>query len=549
MAEMTPSLNSLQQVRLVAGLRWRILRNSLRNKNKMFDLIGLFFAGIFSGVLVLGLAFAFYSGTHYFLSSGRTHGLVLLFWAIFLFWQFFPIFVAGFGASFEFRTLLRFPFSLRAFYLLGLAYGFANFSALASLSWLFAMTLGAAAAMPRELPAMLAAVALFVLMNVTLERLAGSWLERILARRRSREFFVGFFLLAMISLQFLGPLTDRYLNNPHSSVLRTLPYFAPFPPSLAGRVIAGAARHDYSDVVLGIAGLTLFVLLFSALLWRRFAAQYRGEEWSEAPAPVPASRIHARKELERDTLLLLSPQVAAFVHKELRYVTRNGFALLLLAMPLMLMVLFTSQFAGRHPHVGGIALGADLFFPAMMGYLVLILMAPSYNNFAYEGRGIQTYFTAPIRFREVFLAKNLMLVVILVAELSLSITVLAFWIGVPSPPFFFATLAAIIFFVAGQLPIANWSSLCFPRKLEFGSLRGQRNSGVAVWIMFAVQIVFGGACALVLSIGRWTGNFWLPAEIFAVLAAAAIGGYFASLDALSHVAEKKKEVLTEALCR
>jgi len=41
----------------------------------------------------------------------------------------------------------------------------------------------------------------------------------------------------------------------------------------------------------------------------------------------------------------------------------------------------------------------------MMAYLILILMAPAYNSFAYEGRGIQTYFTAPLRFRDVFLAR------------------------------------------------------------------------------------------------------------------------------------------------
>ncbi len=45
------------------------------------------------------------------------------------------------------------------------------------------------------------------------------------------------------------------------------------------------------------------------------------------------------------------------------------------------------------------------------------------------------------------------------------------------------------------------------------------------------------------------GNAWLPAEAFGLLGAAAVGGYFASLDALSRVAEQKKEVLIEALCR
>jgi len=172
----TQPVSVFEQVRLVAGLRWRIMRNSLRKKNNRLDLIGLIFAGLFGGILVIGLSFAFYAGAYAFLSRDRLEWMALLFWGIFLFWQVFPIFVAGFGANFEFRTLLRFPLSLRAFYLIGLAYGFADFSALSSVCWLLAMTAGATAAKPGVLPAMLLIVGIFVLLNVTIERLIGSWL-------------------------------------------------------------------------------------------------------------------------------------------------------------------------------------------------------------------------------------------------------------------------------------------------------------------------------------------------------------------------------------
>ncbi len=122
MADVTQSISLLEQIRLVSTLRWRILRNNLRKKNNRLDLIGMIFTGVFGGILVLGLSFAFYAGAYAFLSQGRFGWMALLFWGIFLFWQIFPIFVAGFGANFEFRTLLRFPLSLRAFYIIGLAY-------------------------------------------------------------------------------------------------------------------------------------------------------------------------------------------------------------------------------------------------------------------------------------------------------------------------------------------------------------------------------------------------------------------------------------------
>jgi hypothetical protein len=248
-------------------------------------------------------------------------------------------------------------------------------------------------------------------------------------------------------------------------------------------------------------------------------------------------------------LRLLPPQVAAVFRKEFRYLTRNGFAFLTLLMPPMLVLLFSSQFAGKHPAVVAPEFSTEMFLPGMMAYLILILMAPAYNCFAYESRGIQNYYTAPVRFRYVFLGKNLMLVAVLGVEIILSITMLIYLTGWPSPPMLTATIAAIFFTVAGQLTIANWSSLSFPRKLEFGKLRGQRQSGMAVLVAFASQILTGGICAVILFAGRWTGNPWLPTEAFVFLAVAVVDGYFGSLDALSELAEKKKETLIDALCR
>jgi hypothetical protein len=220
-----------------------------------------------------------------------------------------------------------------------------------------------------------------------------------------------------------------------------------------------------------------------------------------------------------------------------------------LLVPVVLVLVFSSQFGGQHPSALRQAIRPDLFFPGMMGYLLLVLMMPAYNCFAYEGRGIQTYFTAPVQFRQVFLGKNLVHAGVLVCEVALSTALLTWRIGLPSLPVFVATMVGVIFAVAGQFSIANWASLSFPRKLEFGSLRGQRNSGVSIWLGFGVQVVLAGVCSLVLFLGRWTNSPWLPAEAFLGLAAAAFGGYFASLDALTQLAERKKENLIETLCR
>jgi hypothetical protein len=547
------SVNLLLQIRLIAGLRWKLLRNKLRQKNNRLDLLGMVIASVFGAFLVFSLSFAFYSGAHEFISRGRGSWMALLFWGIFVWWQIFPLFVAGFGASFEFRTLLRFPLDKRAFYLIGLAYGLADFSSLAAVCWLIAMTAGVVAARPNLFPAMLLVFGVFLVLNVTLERLVGSWLERLLARRRTRELFFALFILAMISLQFIAPLLGRYGNTAKPVFSRILPFLAPFPGSLAGNAIADASLGSVSAMWTSVAGLIVYVVISSSMLWLRSAAQYRGEKLSETSAPARRTMMRdVSSPATSDRLSFLSPQVAEVLRKEFRYLLRNGFSFVLLIMPPMMILIFTLQGGNRAHGIHGVStfgLSRSAFFPAVMGYLVLALMAPAYNAFAYEGRGVQTYFMSPLRFREIFIGKNLMMAGIVGVEIILSIIVFAVRVGLPEKPVFIATIAAVVFTVVGQLAIANWSSLTFPRKLNFGQMRGQRQSGMAVLIAFGAQIVFGGISALLFFAGRWTGNPWLPTEAFLFLAAAALGGYISSLDALTALAEKKKESLMEALCR
>src|SRR3984893_690136 len=195
MADLKGPVSLADQIRLVVGLRWCMLLNGLRKKNNVLDLIGMGFVSLFGLILVIVPSFAFYFAGHSFVSQGRLQWLAVPFWVIFAFWQGIPVLAAGFGSRFEFRTLLRFPFSPSAFYVIGLAYGLADFPALASICWLLVMTPGATAANPSLLPIMLVVIALIVLLNVTLERLIGSWLERLLAKRRTRELFLGIFIL------------------------------------------------------------------------------------------------------------------------------------------------------------------------------------------------------------------------------------------------------------------------------------------------------------------------------------------------------------------
>ncbi len=539
-----------EQLRLIAGLRWNLLRNHLQRRNNRWDLVGVVFAAISSSVLVLGLCAAFYAGTYAFLTRGKPGWTAMLFWAIFLWWQVVPIFVAGFGANFEFRNLLRFPLSLRTFYILGLGYGIADFAALSSLCWVTSMVAAVAAVGLPLLPVMLVVSLLFVLVNVTLERLVASWLEKLLAKRRVRELMVGIFVLCMVSLNFLNPALQIWgRGDAKPAIVRFSPYLSWLPGSLAGGALAAAVDQSSMSLLFTIGGLLLWVAATSVLLWQRYRIQYLGEELSEGTAPALSKRAERKQYSGVEPKSIVPPAIAGVMRKEFHYLTRNGFSFINLLLPPVMVLFFSMQFAGKHSMIKEHGLSPQGFFPAVMAYLILILLSPAYNSFAFEGHGIQTYFLAPLQMRDVLVGKNLFLAGLVGVELGVSLSVLIWRIGFPGLPIFLSTVSIAAFGVAGQLTIANWSALNFPKKMEIGKLKGQRNSGVAVWTAFGVQILLGGIGTLVLLAGKWFENPWLPAVVFAALTAGALGGYFASLDPLSRLAEDKKELLIETLCR
>jgi len=550
MADLAPGHGLTEQIRTVAWLRWRVLRNSLANKNRRLDLIGLAFSAFFSAIFVIGVTVAFFYGTRSLLQNHNEQFLGLLFLALLVWWQLFAIMLAGFAPQFAFRSLLRFPLNLSAFYLIGLAYGLADSAALAALVWMLAMLAATVVAQPVAVPMMLIACLLFAALNITMERLLGAWVEKLLARRRSREFFFTLFILAMVSLQFLNPIMQRYGRAIVPIVRSWLPYLWLLPSSFAGDAVARSVDHHWGAALLKLLGLTLYFLVFSTLLWMRYKQLFSGEELSETAAPARMKkRVAVGAPDEEESFTFLPQQVRAVFRKELLYIRRNTFLFFGLIFPPMMVLFFSVQFAGLHPTAFKKGISPDMFFPGMMAYLILILIAPAYNSFAYEGKGIQTYFTSPTRFREIFIAKNLVTAVLLICEIGLCVLLVGWRVGLPALPIMLATLAAMVFSIVGQLTIANWSSLNFPRRMEFGKMQGQRASGMSVLIIFGVQLLFGGISGLILMSGRWTENPWLPAELFTVLAFAALGGYFSALSAFSDLAEKKKETLIEVLCR
>src|SRR5208282_4473815 len=284
MIEATPQLRRRGQLTAIAWLRWRLFLNALRTTRGQLELISHIFVSLAFAIGGLGGAVFMGVAAYFLLSSGKPEMIALLLWSVFVFWQVFPIMATAFTNNPDSSDLLRFPLSYRSYFLVRMAYGaFDPATALGSL-WSFGILLGVGFAKPALFLWTLLVLLTFAAFNLVLMQMIFAWVERWLARRRTREIMGVLFVLLMLSFQLIGPLT-RYFEKQarpgaQQYVRRYVELLAPMqgilPPGLAADAIAQAAFSQFMAAFSSLVLLCAFVLVVGYCLHVRLLAQYRG---------------------------------------------------------------------------------------------------------------------------------------------------------------------------------------------------------------------------------------------------------------------------------
>jgi len=562
MADVAPSFGTLSQVAIIARLRARIFRNSIRTTSARLDLVAFLLVGALVAFLALGIGMGMAFGAYFALTTGKLALLNFLFWGIFLAWHVLPILFASFTVGFDFRNLLRFPLRFLAFYLLSLAYSLFDPALLSCLFWLICLGAGAAFARPDLFPAILLVVMVFAATNLLLGRLISSWLERLLARRRAREALIALFLLSMFSLQLFGVAGQRWGNEAGPLRVKLAPLLSPllrpFPPGLASSSIEQAAQGNALPTLAPVALLAAYGVLFAWLLRRRLLAQYRGEDLSESLAPSRPSVPSAFRPAPVSSAssasfasFILPPPVAAMFEKEVRYILRNSILLLTMVAPVLFLIVLLS--AGQSPRPGKRSVmpitSSDFLFPGAVAYAVLIFTNLLHNCFGYAGYGIQLLLAAPVRFRDILLGVNLAQTALVLFETALITLFYSFFFHPPALLMLLATLAMLCFLLLVNLSAGNLLSLYRPRRIEFGSMRRQQASGLTVLIGLGIQLASLLLITLIFLATYFFGGTWLALLVFLVLAAATAQLYRTVLDRCTRIALDRREFLTAEFCR
>jgi ABC-2 type transport system permease protein len=539
------------QLATIAWVRWHIFIHSLRTTKGALELFSRIVIGTvitgggLGGAILLGL------GAWYFVSEGKPDELALLLWSVFFFWQFFPVMASALTETMDSSHLLRFPLNYRAYVVVRLVYGALDPATVLGSLWLTGITLGIGWARPALLAWAALVLAVFAAVNMLLTQMVFAWVERWLAQRRTREIFAVLFFLAMISLQLIGPMLNRYGDRSNATFHRAgqiaSPVQAVLPPGVAAKALASVAGGRGVEGLAWLGVLGLYGAMILRVLGVRLRAQYRGENLSEVSRDGATHKDNAAIRPGWDVPGWSGP-VTAVVEKEFRYLARSGPVLLTFVTPIVMLLVF--GLGGRSgASAGFLQHWPELALPVGAAYALLLLTNLIYNNFGPDGGGIQFFLASPASFRSVVLGKNLAHM----GVLALEVIVLGIGVSVlfrpPSVTTVIVTLAGLLFAAPVNLAAGNLLSLYSPKKIEFGTFGRQRASQITVLASFVIQIVVFGVGALTMFAGRYYGGPWLAIVIFLGLAGLALGFYTFVLGRVDRLALGRREVLATELCK
>jgi len=545
------------QFAAIARLRWHIFTHSLKTTRGRLEMVSWIFMGLGYFVIAvfgtMGLAVL----SWFLVSHDHAQWFAAPLWLIFLFWQIFPVMATAFSDNFDASNFLRFPLTYRAYFVIRMAYGALDPTTIIGCLWLAAMTVGATIAAPSL--ALWAALVFgsFATLNILLARMIFSWIERWLARRKSREILGLFFFLIIICFQFISPLTQFYLH--HYSSAHRQPEAAGFamelvviqkffPPGLASSAMSFSVQDHFAPALLALSFVCAYALAFLALLNIRLLAQYRGENLSEAPAPAGIRKGKQAVSVGWDLGAVPGP-VSAVFEKEFRYLSRSGPMFFPLVMPIVILLIL--RFGAMDPRHAPrfLAHNAGFVFPIGAAYALLILSGIAYNCFGTEGGGVQFYFMSPVRFREILLAKNISVGLIFTLELVLVWITVTFLFTPPSPTLTLATVLGAFFGTLVMYIAGNLMSLYAPRKIDWGSFGRQRASNITGLVVLAVQAVTIGLAGIAIFAGVYFHQIWPAIALLTLFVAGGFGGYRYSLSRMDELAIHRRESMIAEICR
>lgn len=582
MAELTPAeslrlpmqeIPASAQLMAVAWLRWRIfVNNTFRRRPSttrqavsfVFTILLRLIVWPFLVLMVVGPVGLSGFSAWELIAHGQPQRLETLLAFIAIGWQFVAVnglSIAATVSNFDPASLVRYPLRFGRYFVLRTMIGLLTPSTIVGCLSSLAAAVGIGIADPSLAAPALVVLSVYAMTNVFLTRMLGAWMERWLAIRRFREIFSVLMALFAVSLQLLN--FQRYPGHSHaitnSWFLRILHashgYLRWLPPGFAAHAILRASHPlaALAQFAYLLAATSIFAWIFAV----RLRSQFLGELLSEgAPRRVQArtgtnSRAIARQSAGREAEAgpqpsgrEFPPVIAACLRKEWLTFRGNSSQLIGLVTPLIFVVILNRGQLAAHP---------ALFLPGAIAYVMLGALAGLYNIFGADGRGVQVYLLAPVRMRDVIVAKNIAGLVLVLTEAALAWTLVSF-LNPSTIPLAtqVSTVLWTIFVIASNVSLGTLRSIQAPRRYVPGQPRQQRGTPTNRTSSLLIMVVLFGSLLLqfpVVALSHYVHLPWLAAWIFGPLAAMAIAGYWILLQRAEQLVLARRDILAEELCK
>ncbi len=383
---------------------------------------------------------------------------------IFVYWQVIPLVSASMGASIDLRKLLAYPIPHRKLFLVEVMLRFttgieAMFVLLggavglwwnpASRGWMAAMRLATA-------------VVVFVAFNLLMASGMRSVLERLLTRRKVREWVAFLMTMVWVVPRFLAQtgIRPKWLGP----VINAMHAFGlPWTAAAHTAFSPGAPQRS------AVAGASLIAwTVFAAWYGRsQFERNLRRDPQAEQATPATAGSTRVSRIMERfyrfPSLFWRDP-LAGMVEKELRSLVRTPRFRMVFIMGFTfgLMLWLPMVFGrGSHPTM------SRYFLTIVCVYSLTLLGGVTYwNCFGFDRSAALFYFAAPVSMAQVLTAKNLAALIFIYLEVAvLSAVTMVLRMGIRSAQVV-ETLAVMGICSVYMLALGNVSSVNYPRPLH-----------------------------------------------------------------------------------
>ena len=555
---MASSISASSQFGAVAYLRWRLFVNAFRRKEGAAEMAARFIVYPVGLVFLLGPMAGAGFGSYAAVDNGRTDLMTAVFWAIFVLQILVSVNLSPAAQSFDPETLIRFPLSFPRYLTIRLFLGLLSPSAIAGSCSLFTAALGASIAQPALAPIILPTAFALALNNMFFVRMVFAWIDRWLSTRRARELFTGVMILFGIGIQYLnvtfnniGHRSSRAMQAAKIAAVAKLYHrfelvFKVLPPGLAGDAVLKQSQHATLIAVGEIGGILGFAALFLGIFAARMRREYAGENLSESrvtPRKTVAARtgwMRAGAEMGENNFGL-SPFIAASLQKESIYLRRNISQFYGFLAPLAMVLIF----AGRTGSFGK----TGFIFPSAVAYSFLGIAALAYNVLGVDASGIQSYLLAPIRMRDVFLAKNLLGFGLSAVQLGLVYAVVVFTSGRPPLLLTIATILWLLFATFTNAAIGNIRSITTPKKVDPNKVTRRQASQLSALMSLGIMLGASALGAGLVLLAQRLDLLWLPIPVLLVCAGVAFGFYVRGLDRIDGLVYSHRETLIEELSK